>query len=74
MLACRSLRGQELQVALESIGSYWQSMPKPDSVLSLVSFDAAPTIPEYLRIFHGPVDVDLESDRVWPMPQMQEMA
>lgn len=28
----------------------------------------APTIEEYLDIFNGPVNVDLDSESVWPMP------
>jgi hypothetical protein len=67
------LHGQELKVALESISTYWESMPTVDSVLSLVPFESAPNLDDFLRLFQGPVDVDLESERVWPMAQVDEI-
>jgi hypothetical protein len=28
----------------------------------------APTIEEYLELFDAPISIDLDSERVWPMP------
>jgi hypothetical protein len=67
------MKGQELKTALESIGTYWEGMPKAESILSLVPYEAAPSVSDFLGLFQGPVDVDFESERVWPMPQVPEI-
>ena len=60
-------------MALESIGTYWESLPKAENILSLVSYASAPTMDAFLTLFEGPVDIDQEGERVWPMPQMPEI-
>jgi hypothetical protein len=67
------MKGQELKTALESIGTYWEGMPSCQTLLSLVPYEAAPTVEEFLKLFTGPVDIDLAGERVWPMPQMPEI-
>jgi hypothetical protein len=70
---CRSLKGQELTVALENISKYWEGMPRVDAILSLTTFESAPTIPDFLGLFSGPVKIDLETERVWPIPRIAEI-
>jgi hypothetical protein len=67
---CRSLKGTERQIALDNVVTYWEGMPKADSILNLLEIDIAPVITDYLDLFDGPIVVDIESDRVWPVPKM----
>ena len=60
-------------MALANIGTYWEGMPKAEQVLSLTAYDAAPTIDEFLGLFSGPLNLGLESERVWPIPQVPEI-
>lgn len=42
--------------------------PSTETLLSLVPAEDAPTLQEFLDIFDTPVNVDLDSEKVWPMP------
>ncbi|GAX83696.1 hypothetical protein CEUSTIGMA_g11121.t1 [Chlamydomonas eustigma] len=67
----QSLQGQsesEIKRRLASLDSYVEGTPAPEVVLSLTPAEDAPSIPEYLDIFSGPVNVDLDVESVWPMP------
>lgn len=67
---CRSLKGQELQVALENITTYWEGMPKADNVLCLLASGMVVPVSAFLELFDTPVDLDLESEKVWPVPRL----
>ncbi len=54
---------------MASLDSYHDDMPAPEVVLSLVPAEDAPTLEEYLDLFDAPINVDLDSERVWPMPE-----
>ncbi|KAG2496145.1 hypothetical protein HYH03_005747 [Edaphochlamys debaryana] len=58
----------ETRRKLASVESCLESVPAQELVLSLTPTEDAPTISEYLDIFDSPVNVDLESEQVWPMP------
>jgi hypothetical protein len=65
------LEGQsetEVHRRLESLESYMDFVPAPEVLLSLTPAADAPTLAEYLDMFNGPVNVDFDSDMVWPMP------
>ncbi|KAG1654587.1 hypothetical protein FOA52_008734 [Chlamydomonas sp. UWO 241] len=66
------LEGQpetEVRRRLESLESYMDmDVPAPEVLLSLTPAADAPTLAEYLDMFNGPVNVDFDSDMVWPMP------
>lgn len=66
----KSLRGPELQTALGHISTYWEGMPKADKVLCLLQCDFAPTMQAYLDMFTAPINLDLESERIWPVPRL----
>lgn len=70
MCLCRSLKAQELQVALENIATYWEGMPKADNVLGLLNSDMVVPVSAYLELFDTPVDLDLDSEKVWPVPRI----
>lgn len=67
---CRSLNAQELQVALENISTYWEGMPKPENVLCLLDSDMVVPVSAYLELFDTPIDLDLDSEKVWPVPRL----
>ena len=58
----------EIKRRLASLESAVDGLPAPETVLSLTPAEDAPTLTEYLDIFNGSVNVDLDSDSVWPMP------
>jgi hypothetical protein len=58
----------EQRKQLSALASFHDDLPAPESLLSLVSAEDAPTLPEFLDIFDAPVNLDLDSERVWPMP------
>ncbi|KXZ55256.1 hypothetical protein GPECTOR_3g395 [Gonium pectorale] len=58
----------ETKRKLNSVESSFEDVPAQELVLSLTPTEDAPTIAEYLDIFDSPVNVDLESEQVWPMP------
>jgi hypothetical protein len=51
---------------MSSLDSYAENIPAPEVILSLCPADDAPTLDEYLDIFNGPANVDLDSELVWP--------
>jgi hypothetical protein len=66
-----ALEGQpetEVRRRLESLESYMDVVPAPEVLLSLTPAEDAPTLAEYLDMFNGPVNIDFDSDMVWPMP------
>ncbi|GIL91097.1 hypothetical protein Vretimale_9519 [Volvox reticuliferus] len=58
----------ETRRKLSSVDSSLEDVPAQEVVLSLAPTEDAPTVTEYLEIFDSPVNVDLESEQVWPMP------
>ena len=59
---------EELAFGIEAVRSSLPDMPTVDSILGVVLSNVAPSLPEFLEIYDAPVDLDLESDNVWPMP------
>ena len=53
---------------MANLESHVDGIPAPESILSLTPAEDAPTVAEYLDIFGGTVNVDLDSESVWPMP------
>ncbi|MEW5319878.1 MAG: hypothetical protein WDW38_010997 [Sanguina aurantia] len=53
---------------LHSLEAFYEDVPSLELVLSMVASDEAPSIAEYLDIYDAPVNVDLDSELVWPMP------
>jgi hypothetical protein len=58
----------EIRRSLSSIEGITEGLPAPEMLLTLTPADDAPTIAEYLDIFSGPINVDLDSESVWPIP------
>lgn len=67
------MKAQELQVALENIATYWEGMPKAENVLCLLQSSMAVPVTTYLELFDMPVSLDLESEKVWPVPRVPEI-
>lgn len=44
------------------------SLTMPPCCASLCCVQDAPTFDEYLEIYDSPVNVDLDSEQVWPLP------
>jgi hypothetical protein len=58
----------EVKRRLMSLESHFDNVPAPETILSLTPAEDAPTLDEYLSIFDAPVNVDLESEAVFPAP------
>jgi hypothetical protein len=69
----RPLKGVEREVALGNIAAYWDAIPKAEAVISLLLCEDVPTIAEFLAMFSGPVNIDFESEQVWPIPKIPEI-
>mmetsp|Transcript_5862 Transcript_5862/g.6717 ORF Transcript_5862/g.6717 Transcript_5862/m.6717 type:complete len:237 (+) Transcript_5862:394-1104(+) len=63
------LGARELDAALESLRSAYPDLPTAVPIIGLcLAEDGPPTLEEFLDIYDRPVDIDLESENVWPMP------
>jgi hypothetical protein len=67
---CRPLKGAEREVALGNVAAYWDAIPKAETVSSLLLCEDVPTMDEFLAMFSGPVNIDFETEQVWPIPKM----
>ena len=45
-------------------------MPKAENVQSLYDSSMVVPLSEYLELFDTPVDLDLDSEKVWPVPRL----
>eukprot|EP00191_Tetraselmis_sp_GSL018_P022946 CAMPEP_0177624916 /NCGR_PEP_ID=MMETSP0419_2-20121207/29784_1 /TAXON_ID=582737 /ORGANISM="Tetraselmis sp., Strain GSL018" /LENGTH=235 /DNA_ID=CAMNT_0019125753 /DNA_START=184 /DNA_END=888 /DNA_ORIENTATION=- len=55
----------ELEGALKSLQTFHSDLPTPENILSMVSTEDCPTLDEFLEIFDEPINIDLDSDKVW---------
>jgi hypothetical protein len=72
-VACSPLKGVEREVALGNVASYWVDMPKAEAILALLAYEDAPFVEEVVAMFSGPINVDFESEQVWPIPRIPEL-
>jgi electron transfer flavoprotein alpha/beta subunit len=59
---------KELETALGSLETAFLELPAVVTVLGLVTHPNVPDLEEYLAIFDSPVDIDLDSEQIWPAP------
>jgi len=59
---------KELETALGSLETAFLELPAVSTVLGLVTHSSVPDLEEYLDIFDTPVDIDLDSEQIWPAP------
>ena len=45
---------------------HFPDMPSNERVVQLVDVEEVPSLVDFLTIFDAPVDLTMESDRVWP--------
>ncbi|KAJ9506243.1 hypothetical protein QJQ45_014199 [Haematococcus lacustris] len=76
---CEDLPAPELLMSLvpaevsasSSAGNYCPFAPLPTLLINgAMHLQDAPTVEEFLDIFDAPVTVELDSEKVWPMPSM----
>ena len=59
----------DISAALDLLQQRYSSfIPAADLVKAFCSFEKLPSLDEYMTMFDSPVEVDLESDRTWPVP------
>lgn len=63
-----SVSESELKKRLYAMDSYYDDIPAAEAVLSLCATEDAPLVEEFLDLFDAPINVDLDSEKVWPMP------
>jgi len=68
-ISLMGLPEEERKRRLSALSKHYEDMPAPELVLALVPAEDAPTFDEYLSIFDAPLNVDLDSEQVWPMPR-----
>lgn len=65
----RALPQADISAALDLLQQRYSSfIPAADLVKAFCSFEKLPDLDEYMSMFDSPVEVDLESDRTWPVP------
>mmetsp|Transcript_2170 Transcript_2170/g.7576 ORF Transcript_2170/g.7576 Transcript_2170/m.7576 type:complete len:252 (-) Transcript_2170:2771-3526(-) len=58
----------ELDGALDNLRSAYPDLTPMTTLLGILATEGAPTLTEFLDIYDSAVDVDLESEKVWPLP------
>jgi len=59
----------DISAALDLLQQRYSSfIPAADLVKAFCGFEKLPDLAEYMELFDSPVEVDLESDRTWPVP------
>lgn len=66
----QKLSKDEMSTYLKSLRSNFTDLPGPEHIISLASADGAPPVREYLDIVNGPIDIELDDEKVWPMPPL----
>ena len=54
--------------AVNNLAGAYIDVPVVTKCLGLVGNVGVPSLDEFLDIFDTPVDIDLDSENVWPMP------
>lgn len=54
--------------SMESLRTAYPDLPQIDPFMIVCNSEEAPSVQEFLDIYDSPVDIDLESENVWPMP------
>jgi hypothetical protein len=48
-------------------------MPKAENVLCLLQSSMVVPVATYIELFDTPLSLDLESEKVWPVPRVPEI-
>lgn len=68
-LTNQDLTHADISAALDTLRQrYADYIPTNERIKAIVALDGIPKLEEYMEIFDAPVDVDLESELVWPHP------
>mmetsp|Transcript_34448 Transcript_34448/g.47734 ORF Transcript_34448/g.47734 Transcript_34448/m.47734 type:complete len:236 (-) Transcript_34448:9-716(-) len=59
---------KDLESALSNPSSAYLELPTINQIMGLILSGGPPTLDEFLDIYDTPVDIDLDSENVWPMP------
>jgi len=59
---------QDLDSALDNVRSAFPETPVLQTLMGMLLAEGAPTLEEFLDIFDSTMDIDLDSENVWPMP------
>lgn len=57
----------EQESALRDLRSAYFEIPSTQQVMALATSTEAPSLEEFMEIYDSPIDVDLDSENVWPM-------
>lgn len=63
-----AMTSAEADSAVSNLAGAYIEVPVVTKCLGLVSNAGVPSLEEFLDIFDTPVDIDLDSENVWPMP------
>lgn len=59
---------QDMNSAISNIAGAYLDCPNVGKLQTLGAHNGVPSAEEFLDIFDTPVDIDLDSENVWPMP------
>ncbi|KAK3284530.1 hypothetical protein CYMTET_7826 [Cymbomonas tetramitiformis] len=63
-----ALGQRDADSSMESLRTSYPDLPQIDPFMIVCHSEEAPSVREFLDIYDSPVDIDLESENVWPMP------
>ena len=66
----QKLSKDEVSTYLKSLRSNFTDLPGPEHIIGLAGAAGAPPVLEYLEIVDGPIDIELDDEKVWPMPPL----
>jgi hypothetical protein len=58
---------EKIETALKSLHTFATDIPRPELVMSVAVLEDAPTLAEYIEIYDAPLNLDVESELVWPV-------
>uniref|UniRef100_A0A7S0RUF1 BLUF domain-containing protein n=1 Tax=Pyramimonas obovata TaxID=1411642 RepID=A0A7S0RUF1_9CHLO len=58
---------KEVQSAMQDLRAAYVELPTTNQVVGLILSDEPPTLEEFMDIYDCPIDIDLDSENVWPM-------
>ncbi len=68
----QSLSGDEAQNLLANLRSSMTTFPTQETFSAIIDADDTPSLDEFLDFFGKPIDIQLESEIVWPAPEALE--
>jgi len=68
-----TMTSEGCSAALQSLKTTWPDLPKPETIHSMILATDVPSVGDFLEIFNTPVNLDLESEKIWPVESLSNL-